>query len=84
MAEVSEKSEDQVKEMIAINANKEKGAKRIWVPKDIILTMERPRKFGSQEVSEKSEGLQGIWRRAKIGMYIMECITSDQGYCQVG
>jgi hypothetical protein len=32
---------------------------------------------------KKSEGLRGIWRLGKIGMYIMGCIILDQVYCQV-
>jgi hypothetical protein len=74
--------------VVAIKANKQankgKGAKRIWVPKEIISTMKALRRFGSQEGSEKSERLQGIWRLGKIGMYIMGCIMLDQNYCQVG
>jgi hypothetical protein len=74
--------------VIAIKANKQankgKGAKCIWVPKEIISTMKAPRKFGSREESEKSEELRGIWRLGKIGMYITGCIILDQVYCQVG
>jgi hypothetical protein len=74
--------------VIAIKANKQankgKGAKCIWVPKEIISTMKVPRKFGSREESEKSEELRGIWRLGKIGMYITGCIILDQVYCQVG
>jgi hypothetical protein len=50
--------------VIAIKANKQanKGnrAKRIWVPKKIISTMKSTRRFGSQEGSDKSEGLREI------------------------
>jgi hypothetical protein len=70
--------------VIAIKANKGKGAKRIWVPKEIISTMKSTKKVWISKGSEKSEGLRGIWRLSKIGMYIMGCIILDQVYCQVG
>jgi hypothetical protein len=74
--------------VIAIKANKQankgKGAKCIWVPKEIISTMKAPRRFGSREGSEMFEGHRRIWRLDKIGMYIMGCIILDQVYCQVG
>ena len=59
-------------------ANKEKGAKRIWVPKEIISTMKKaPRRFGSRKGSEWTEGQRGIWRLGKVGMYIMGYIILD-------
>jgi hypothetical protein len=58
--------------MIAIKTNKqskkEKGAKRFWMPKEIISTIKSTKKFGSQEGSEESEGRRGILRLGKIGM----------------
>jgi hypothetical protein len=60
--------------VIAIKANKQankgKGAKRIWVTKEIILTMKSTKKVwilgGKWEVQRTS----GIWRLGKIGIYI--------------
>jgi hypothetical protein len=46
-------------------ANKGKRAKRIRVPKEIISTMKTPRRFGSREGTNKSEGHRGIWRLGK-------------------
>jgi hypothetical protein len=51
--------------VIAFKANKQantgKGAKSIWVAKEIISTMKSTKKrFGSRKGSEKSEGLRGI------------------------
>jgi hypothetical protein len=37
-----------------------------------------PKRFGSQERSEKSNGLWGIYRLDKNGMHIMGHIISDQ------
>ena len=50
--------------VVAIKVNKQanNGAKSIWVPKEIISNMRAPRRFGSKRGSEKSDGLQGIWR----------------------
>jgi hypothetical protein len=73
--------------VIAIKANKQankgKGAKCIWVPKEIISTI-KSTKFGSQEGSEKSEVHLGIWRLDKFRMYIMGYTILDQDYYQVG
>jgi hypothetical protein len=65
-------------------ANKEKGTKRIWVPKEIIATMKSTKKVwilrGKLEIRRTTR----IWRLGKIGLYIMGCIILDQVYCQVG
>jgi hypothetical protein len=65
--------------VIAIKANKQankgKGDKQIWVLKEIISTMKGTKKLGSQEGSEKFEGLCGIWRLGKLG-----CISWDASY----
>jgi hypothetical protein len=75
--------------VIAIKANKQankgKGAKRIWGPKEIISTMKSTKKVwvpprGKQEVQMTLGNLE-TWQ---IWMYIMGCIMLDQVYCQVG
>ena len=48
--------------VVAIKVNKQanKGAKHIWVLKEIISNMESTKKVWSQKGSEKSDGLQEI------------------------
>jgi hypothetical protein len=66
-------------------ANKEKRAKHIWVPKGDYVNHEKHQKgLGPKREVRSPKDYQGIWRLEKIGMYIMRCITSDQVYCQVG
>jgi hypothetical protein len=74
--------------VIAIQANKQankgKGPNASGCQRRFSQPWKTPRRFGSQEGSEKSEGLLGIWRHDKIGMHIKGCIILDQVYCQVG
>ena len=66
--------------VVAIKVNKQtnNGAKRIWVPKKIISNMKSTKKVWSQKGSEKSDGLQGIWRLGKVWVHFMGCIIMDK------
>jgi hypothetical protein len=74
--------------VIAIKANKQankgKGAKHIWVPKEITSTIKSTQEGldPEREVSSPKDPWE-IWRLGKIGMYIMGYIILDQVYCQV-
>ena len=57
--------------VVAIKVNKQanKGAKHIWVLKEIISNMESTKKVWSRKGSEKSDGLRGIWRLAIVWVH---------------
>jgi hypothetical protein len=74
--------------VIAIKANKQvnkgKGAKCIWVPKEIISTMKSTKKVWIPKGKSGVRRITGNLETWQIGMYIMGYIILDQAYCQVG
>ena len=61
-----------------MNKQANNGAKRIWVPKEIISNMKSTKKVWTPKGSEKSDGLWGIWRLGKVLVHFMECIMIDK------